>query len=133
MTPSEVVKAALERANVDYNQLYNQLLEDSGYKLQVHETQKRLCEEFSAQQRLIAQQQLRGRTVKCERHNVIHKPNEECGLCVDDMIGRIFSEFMEDPDGPLVPLPKKSFPVRTIAAPTHDFVAALYRPYEAVI
>lgn len=37
-----------------------------------------------------------------------------------------------DPDGPLVPLPKKPEPVRVVTAPSHDFVAALYRPWEPI-
>lgn len=40
----------------------------------------------------------------------------------------------EDPDGSLVPMkPAHPIPERTITAPQHDFIAALYRPYNPVV
>lgn len=33
-----------------------------------------------------------------------------------------------DPDGPHIPLPKRET-ARTISAPQHDYISALYRPY----
>lgn len=45
----------------------------------------------------------------------------------------LFNVPRVDPDGALTPLPTKPLPQRTVSAPTHDFIGALYKPYMSPI